>query len=345
MEEKKRKRLVLIDGHSILFRAFHAYPHLTTSQGELINAVYGFTNILLSVVRELEPTHLAVCFDRAKPTFRHKEYKGYKAHRPEMPADLAGQQERVEEVVSVLNIPIFALEGYEADDVIATLAKQAIQKLKTPAIRNTTSRRLPIRPFRESVTSVGRQNSKLKRNKDDIEVVIVTGDRDALQLVDGKRVMVYAPGRGKQAAGLWDVDAVKERYGLKPEQLDDLKALAGDASDEIPGVRGIGPKTATALVQAYSDLDGVYNRLKEVKTRFGEAVFQKLASGKQSAYLSHKLAELMVDVPIKLELPKCEVSDYDKKCAVSKFRELEFSSLIAKLPDDSFEQMVQEELL
>ena len=325
MEEKGRKRLVLIDGHSVLFRAFHAYPPLTTSKGELVNAVYGFTNILLSVIRELKPSHLAVCFDRAKPTFRHKEYIGYKAHRPEMPADLASQQARVEEVVSVLNIPIFALEGYEADDIIGTLALQA-KSLKVKSQKSL------------------RAGPEAKVKSEDMGVVIVTGDRDALQLVDGKRVMVYTPGRGKQAAAIWDFNAVKERYGLKPEQLDDFKALAGDASDEIPGVRGIGPKTATLLLQTYGDLDSVYRHLREVKDRFGAVTYAKLAEGKADANLSKKLATLVSTVPIKLSLKKCVVSDYNKKKAVKKLQELEFTSLIQRLPDDSFEQMVQEEM-
>ena len=314
----QQKRLVLIDGHSVLFRAFHAYPPLTTRKGELINAVYGFTNILLSVIRELSPSHLVVCFDRDKPTFRHVEYKGYKAHRPEMPADLASQQERVWEIVSILNIPIFSLEGYEADDVIATLVKQAAHGKG--------------------------QRVKGRGKEKDIEVVIVTGDRDALQLVEGKRVVVYTPGRGKQAATLWDVDVVMERYGLTPQQLTDFKALAGDSSDEIPGVKGIGPKTATTLIQTYGDLGRVYHHLKEIKTKFGEAVFQKLADGKESAHLSMKLATIATDAPIVLDLGKCVVSDYDKEKAVEKFRALEFTTLIPRLPDDSFEQMVQEEM-
>jgi DNA polymerase-1 len=308
---KHAKQFVLIDGHSVLFRAFHAYPTLTTSKGELINAVYGFTNILLTVIQELNPTHIAVSFDRAAPTFRHKEYKGYKAHRPEAPEELVNQQDRVEEVVSVLNIPIFAEEGYEADDVIGTLVKQACK--------------FEIR------------NSKF-------EIIIVTSDRDALQLVDDRRVFVYTPGRGKQRAQLWDADAVVEKYGLQPAQFISLKALAGDQSDEIPGVRGIGPKTATLLLQAYGDLEGVYTHSEDVKKRFGEAVARRLSEGKESADLSRRLATIVTDVPITLSLTACAVNDYDKAKVVEKFKELEFHSLILKLPNDSFEQMVQEEI-
>jgi DNA polymerase-1 len=313
-KRENKRRLVLIDGHSILFRAFHAYPELTTSKGELVNAVYGFANILLTVIKDLEPTHIAVSFDREEPTFRHEEYEGYKAHRPEAPEELITQQGRVEEIVSVLNIPIFAVEGFEADDVIGTLTRQA-----------TTSKK------------------QATRDKD-LEVVIVTGDQDMFQLVDSKWVLVYTPARGKQKSKLWDAEAVHEKYGLKPTQLVDFKALSGDPSDEIPGVRGVGPKTATALLKEYGSLDRIYKSLNKIKQKFGEAVFKKLKDGKESAKLSKKLAAIALDVPIKLSLGACVVHDYDKAEAVRKFEELEFSSLIKKLPNDDFEQMVQEEM-
>ena len=198
---KDAKQLVLIDGHSVLFRAFHAYPTLTTSKGELINAVYGFTNILLTVIQELNPTHIAVSFDRAAPTFRHKEYKGYKAHRPEAPEELVNQQDRVEEVVSILNIPIFAEEGYEADDVIGTLVKQAC-KFEIPS------------------NLAGRRNSKF-------EIIIVTSDRDALQLVDDRRGFVYNPGRGEQKAQLWEAEGGGEEHGLQAAAVILLQGIAG----------------------------------------------------------------------------------------------------------------------
>jgi DNA polymerase-1 len=322
---KRKKRLVLIDGHSILFRAFHAYPHLTTSKGELVNAVYGFTNILLTVIRDLGPTHIAVSFDREEPTFRHEEYEGYKAHRPEAPVELTDQQDRVEEIVSVLNIPIFAVEGFEADDVIGTLAFQAkSQKVKSP----------------KSKVPPGRARGK----SDGIEVVIVTGDQDMFQVVDSKRVLVYTPARGKQKAQLWDAGTVTKKYGLKPSQLVDLKAMAGDASDAIPGVKGIGPKTATKLLLKYETLERIYKHLDSIKNEFGSAAYQKLVDGKESAFLSKKLGAIVLDVPIKLSLRACVVHDYDKTEAVERFKELEFTSLIKKLPNDGFEQMVQDTL-
>ena len=295
-------KLVLIDGHAVLFRAFHAYPPLTTSKGELVNAVYGFSSILLNVIGELKPEYIVVTFDRDKPTFRHTEYVTYKAQREPMPTELKDQQERVEEVVKILNIPIFAVEGYEADDVIGTLARQA--------------------------------------NEVD-QVVIVTGDKDALQLVDHERVVVHMPGRGRIPAKVYDEKLVEKEYGLTPEQIPDYKGLSGDASDNIAGVKGIGPKTAIQLLQAFGTVEGIYKHLGEVSN---PRVMKLLAEGQESAVISKKMATIVVDVPIELDLPKCAVADYDKEKVVELFEELEFRSLIKKLPNDSFEQMVQEAL-
>jgi DNA polymerase-1 len=321
---KQKNRLVLIDGHSILFRAFHAYPLLTTKSGELVNAVYGFTNILLTVIKDLEPTHIAVSFDLAEPTFRHEEYEGYKASRPEAPEELVSQMDRVKQVVEVINIPIFEKVGFEADDVIGTLARKAtVSKIQKSS----------------STSRYGKSKSQIPN----LEVVVVTGDRDAFQLVD-ERVKVYMPARGKQSSKIWDAADVREFYGLEPEQLIDFKALAGDPSDEIPGIRGIGPKTATKLLQKYSTLEKVYKNLSSIKVDFGEAVFKKIQDGKKSAKMSKKLAKIVTNVPIKLSLKACIVHDYDKSKTLEMFKKLEFKSLIGKLPNDSFEQMVQEEL-
>ncbi len=305
----KKEKLALIDGHSVLFRAYYAYPPLTTKEGELVNAVYGFTNILLSVIRDLEPTHIAVSFDRSKPTFRHEEYKGYKANRAETPMELKDQQGRVEEVVRILNIPIFALDGFEADDVIGTLTEQAIGK-----------------------------------KQDGLEVVIVTGDQDAFQLLDEDGVLVYTPGRKNSQPKLWNAEAVKEKYGLIPAQIIDYKSLAGDSSDAIPGVKGIGPKMATKLLQTYTTREGIYNNLEEVKNKFGNSVFNKLKQGEKLSELSYRLATIDRQAPIKLSLPECEIHDYDKSKAVALFEALDFKSLINKLPNDLFEQMVEEEI-
>lgn len=294
-----KKRLVLIDGHAIVHRAYHAYPaSLSTSTGEQINAVYGFSNILLTVLQELTPSHVAVAFDLDKPTFRHIDYVGYKAHRPEVDSELTDQLERVKQVVKALNIPIFEVEGFEADDVIGTLAEQA-------------------------------HKNKMA------EIIIVTGDQDAMQLVNG-RVKVWVPGRGKAAAKLYGVEEVKERYGLEPEQIVDLKALCGDASDNIPGVKGIGPKTAKQLLKKFLTVERIYSQLDKAMERgeISTVVGKRLADDYEEAVRSKKLAKIVTEVPIKLSWKDCWLEDYDKAKAVKLFEKLEFKSLIKKLPND-----------
>lgn len=290
------KRLVLIDGHAILHRAYHAFPStLKTRQGELVNAVYGFTRMLLTVLEDLKPTFLAVAFDLPQPTFRHQEYVGYQIQRPEMDKELAGQIKRVYQVVKSLNIPIFTRPRFEADDVIGTLAKQVSQ-------------------------------NKVHRTKN-IEVMIVTGDKDIMQLVD-KKVKVYAPQRGFAEPEIFDEKKVKILLGVTPKQIIDYKALIGDASDNYPGVSGIGPKTAVELLGQYGDLKTIYKNLKKIKPLLA----QKLQDGQENALLSQKLATIITKVPLKLDLKACLVHDYDHQKAIKLFEELEFKSLINKLP-------------
>jgi len=285
-----RKRLVLIDGHHILHRAYHAFPPtLTTRKGELVNAVYGFTRILLKVIADLQPKYLAVTFDRPEPTFRHKEFIGYQVQRPKMDAELADQIERVHQIVDSLNIPIFEKPGFEADDLIGTLSGQAMKKK--------------------------------------IETIIVTGDKDIMQLV-GKRVRLYLPQKGFSEAILCGEKEVEEILGIKPKQVVDYKAMVGDSSDNYPGVSGIGPKTAVKLLIKYGDLKNIYRHLKVLPDK----VAKKLAEGKESAELSQKLATIVVNAPVKLDLPACLVADYNQDEAIKLFQELEFRSLINKLP-------------
>ena len=290
------KKLVLVDGHAVVFRAYYAFPAtLTTRSGEQINAVYGFASILLNVLRDLKPTHVAVAFDLDKPTFRHLEYVDYKAQRPEVDVELTDQLERVRQVVTALNIPIFQVEGFEADDVIGTLGKQA-QKKK-------------------------------------IDTVIVTGDQDAMQLVNG-HIKVYVPARGLKPAKIYGEAEVKERYGLTPKQIIDLKALSGDVSDNIPGIHGVGPKTATKLLQEYNDVDGIYKKIEKITG----SLKQKLVDGYEEAERGKKLATIVLDVPITLDLKACELKNYDKRKVMDLFEELGFKSLYKRLPDDSFEE-------
>jgi len=287
------KKLVLIDGHAILHRAYYALPKtLKTRKGEMLNAVYGFTRMLLKVISDLKPTYLAVTFDLPKPTFRHKEYIGYQAQRPKMETELKNQIERIYQVVRALNIPIFAVEGYEADDVIGTLANQAAKKK--------------------------------------VEAIIVTGDKDLLQLVEPK-IKVYAPKKGFSEPVLYDKGKVKKEMGIKPGQIVDYKALVGDASDNYPGVPGVGPKTATMLLGEYKDLDTIYKDLPEID-KIKPTIAKKLIEGRESAELSRKLAQIVTNVPIKLNLKACLIHDYDHQKAQKLFEELGFKSLIEKLP-------------
>jgi len=299
------KRLVLIDGHAILYRAYHAFPQsLTTRKGELINAVYGFARMLLKVIEDLKPAYIAVAFDLPAPTFRHREFIGYQAQRPKMETALGDQIERVYQIVQTLNIPVFTAEGYEADDIIGTLANQAAQKK--------------------------------------IMTIIVTGDKDIMQLV-GPKIKIYAPIKGFSQAKLFDVKAVKEFLGVKPEQIIDYKALVGDPSDNYPGVPGIGPKTAVGLLSEFKSLKGIYKKLlldqpkkplsqSDQNKNIRPAVIKKLKEGRESAELSRRLAEIITNAPVKLNLKACRVHDYDRQKAQALFEQLEFKSLINKLP-------------
>jgi DNA polymerase-1 len=286
-----KKKLVLIDGHALAYRAYHALPFdsFSTRRGELTNAVYGFISMLLAVLRDERPDYIAVTFDVGR-TFRHDEYPLYKAHREAMPEELATQLQRINQVVEAFNIPIFTAEGYEADDVLGTLACQAAQQ--------------------------------------GAQTLIVTGDTDAFQLIDGN-TRVLTSRRQYSDTVIYDEAGIQERYGLKPRQLVDYKGLVGDSSDNIPGVRGVGEKTATQLLQEYGNLEAIYEHLDEVKSaRFRKA----LETGRDEAFLSKHLATIVTDVPLELDLEACRVTGYDHDRVAALFRELEFRSLLERLP-------------
>jgi len=334
-------KLVLIDGNAILHRAYHAYPPLTTSKGELINAVYGFTSILLTVLKQIKPKYVAVTFDKKAPTFRHIEYKAYKAHRPKMDEELVGQIDRVHEVVRTLNMPIFEIDGFEADDVIGTLAKKVVD---INVIANFSLRKRKLPKVKQACYGAGK-SAKTK----ELEVIIVTGDYDTLQLVN-KNVRVMMPPRGKQPAAIFNKEAVIKKYGFTPNYIIDFKALVGDASDGIPGVTGIGPKTATDLINQFGTIENIYRELgitldKKKATRKSQiktSVLQKLFDGAELAKLSKRLATIVTNVPLKLNLEKCRLLDYDRKKAIELFEKLEFRTLINRLPSESWEEIIKE---
>lgn len=311
--------LMLVDGHALAYRAYHAFPPLTTKDGRLVNAVYGFSRILLTVLRDLKCEYICVSFDLPKPTFRHEKYSSYKAQREEMPTELQSQIELIKEVVTSLNIPIYSLEGYEADDVIGTIANQAV--------------------------SGEFDHGSIEK------VYIVTGDRDAFQLVTDK-IHVYVPPRGKDAFYLeCGPEEVKERMGIGPEQIVDYKSLAGDASDNIPGVKGIGDKTAVRLLQAFGTSEKIYEGIKTPsllnetqKVLLKPKVVENLARDYEAMVMSRELATIDVNAPISLKLDDCLVKNYDKNKVTELLESLEFRSLVKLLPQDQFETSVQSAL-
>src|SRR3989344_1238927 len=301
------RRLVLIDGHAIIHRAYHAYPALTTPSGEPSQAAYGFVAILLRVTNELQPSHLIVCFDLPVATFRHEAYIAYQAHRPTTAPDLVNQIEMVKEVVEVSGIPVYTAAGFEADDVIGTLAKQAVKSEQV----NGASEGLD-------------------------EVVIVTGDRDIMQLVNDKKgVSVYAPINGMSNARLVHENEVKEYVGVTPDKIVDYKALIGDSSDNYPGVPGIGPKAAQNLLEKFGSLEEIYRKLEEGKGKLdsvAESVTAKLLAGKDSAFLSQHLARIATHAPVGLDLERAEIKDLSKnKHFLQKLKELGFKSLVVRI--------------
>lgn len=287
----KNKRLILIDGNAIIHRAYHALPPLTTKQGEIVNAVYGFASTLLNVIDKFKPDYVVATFDLAGPTFRHEKFKAYKANRVKADDELYAQIPRVKEVVNAFNIPIYEKRGFEADDVIGTICKQ------------------------------------IRDKKEHVETIIVTGDMDTLQLIDGAE-KVYTMRRGLSDSVLYDKEKVMERYGFGPEQLIDFKGLRGDPSDNIPGVKGIGEKTATDLLQKYGTLSGVYENIENIKG----AIKEKLIRDKTNAFLSKELATIRLDAPVELEIEKAHLHDFDRDKIIKLFNELEFFSLVKRLP-------------
>jgi len=283
--------LLLFDGNALVHRAFHALPPLTQHKtGEMVNAVYGFASTLLKVFADFKPTHWAVAFDRPTPTFRHKMFEEYKAQRPATPEELKSQIKKVHQLVAAFHIPVFEIDGFEADDVLGTLSQQA--------------------------------------DEQGIETIIVTGDNDMLQAVL-PRVKTLAPRRTFTDTILYDEQAVEQKYGIKPEQLADLKALAGDVSDNIPGVPGIGEKTATKLLQQYGSLQGIYNHIADITPG---KLQNTLREYRTQAFRNKELSTIVKDVPIKLDLKTCQVSHYDRNEVARLFQELEFINLLPRLP-------------
>lgn len=280
-------KLVIVDGNAIMHRAFHAIPPLSTKKGEPINAVYGLVSMLLKVIQDIKPTHIAVAFDEKEQTFRQIELPTYQAQRPPMANELSSQFEKARAFLASANIPVYSKPGYEADDVIGTIA----DKSKEP-------------------------------------VVIVTGDRDQLQLVNDKKdIKLYMPVVGFNNAKLYGEAETIERMGVPPTQIADLKSLTGDASDNYFGVAGIGPKTAESLLSKYKSTVGIYEHVKEIP----EKVREKLEKGKASADQSYFLATIDRKVPVDFDFDKMGKWSLANPDVLKLFEEFSFKTLTERI--------------
>lgn len=287
---QENNKLFLVDGSSLAFRSFFAMITSGMRNADSIPtwAVYGFFSSLFDLIEKRNPHSMAICFDLGEPTFRHEQFEEYKAHRDEMPDDLSIQWPIIKQAVEALSIPVYELAGWEADDIIGTVAKKAMT-------RNLTT-------------------------------VILTGDQDAFQLLDGHIEVLMPTKEGLKTYGRQEVF---EKLGVWPEQIIDYKALCGDTSDNIPGVKGIGPKTAVTLLSQYQTLDGIYEHLSEIKSASQRA---KLEEGKSSAYASQMLATIRLDVPLDFDFDHCELKCEDPTKICEIFRNMEFRNLLKRMP-------------
>lgn len=289
---ENKENFIIIDSNSVIHRAFHALPPLTTRDGKVINAVYGFLLVLFKLIKELKPKYIAACFDLPEPTFRKQSFEQYKAHRKKAPDELYEQIPVVKEVLNKFNIPVFEKSGYEGDDLIGTLA------------------------------------FKSKKNN-----IVVSGDLDNLQLIN-QNTSVYYLNKGVKNAVLCDEKAIAEKYeGLTPDQLIDFKGLRGDASDNIPGVKGIGEKTALKLIKEFGNIKNLYDNLE--KADISLSVKEKLKEGKENAFLSRELVEIRKDVPVEVNFEDCEWGGYDEKEVVQMLRDFGFNSLVKNVSPDA----------
>ncbi|MFI0481650.1 DNA polymerase I [Actinomadura sp. 9N215] len=286
----KRDRLLLLDGHSLAYRAFFALPveNFSTTDGQPTNAVYGFTSMLINVLRDEQPSHIAVAFDRSEPTFRHEQYVEYKAGRQKTPDEFRSQVSLIFEVLDALRIPRMSVAGFEADDIIATLSVQAVNA--------------------------------------GMETLIVTGDRDAFQLVNDDVTILY-PVRGVSELSRMDPAAVETRYGVPPVRYRELAALVGESSDNLPGVPGVGPKTAAKWLAKYGDLDTLVDRVDEIKGKAGDSLREHLAG----VLRNHQINKLDTEVGLELTPPQLTMGQWDREEIHTLFDSLQFRVLRERL--------------
>ncbi len=301
----QNKKIVLIDGQAVLHRAWHALPELTDPQGRVVNAVYGFTALLLKLIREQSPSHLIVAFDTKAPTFRHQEYKEYKAGREKQPQKFYDQIDLTKEILESFNLPYFYQDGFEADDIIGALIKQQKKKF-------------PLSKF-----------------------LIVTGDLDLCQLIDSQ-TSVYFLRQGISQIKIYQEKEVQEKFGLKPQQLIDLKALWGDPSDNIKGVEGVGPKTALNLIKKFKNIENLYQSLekKDSPEKLGlkKPLIEKLKKNKKQVFQDKRLVTIQQKIPgLKInKIPSLKEIDPEEMIAVLK--KFGFQSLIKRIEKNGINQ-------
>ncbi|MBR4945084.1 MAG: DNA polymerase I [Peptococcaceae bacterium] len=283
------KKLIVIDGNSLANRAFYAIPILSNSKGVITNAVYGFTNMLMRIIKQEKPDYLAVAFDVSRKVFRHEKYTDYKAQRKGMPEELRGQMDLIKDVLRAMNIGIYEKEGYEGDDVIGTMVRWAEQQ--------------------------------------NLHSIVLTGDKDSLQLISDK-TSVYLTKKGISELAKYDVAAFQEEYNLVPDQVRDLKGLMGDTSDNIPGVPGVGEKTALKLLHQYGTVEELYQHLDDFK---GKKLGDKLRENEEMAYLSKDLATIFCEVPLEFDMDTLAMQPFNVPLLTALYKELELRSLLTEL--------------
>lgn len=298
---EKNKTLIVIDSNSVIHRAYHALPPLTTKKGELVNAVYGFLLVFFKIIREFDPDCLIACFDSPALTFRHKKFKAYKAKRPPTPPELASQFPKIKEILKAFNVSVFEKAGYEADDLIGTLSCLLKEKLPPQA-----------------------------------EIIILSGDLDNLQLINEK-TKVYVLRKGVKDTILYDENLVREKYqGLGPEQLVDFKALKGDPSDNVSGLKGIGEKTAQGLIREFGSLEQLYSELEsksEKSKKIKPKIKEILLSQKEIVFFNRTLVKICKNAPLDFDFAKCRWEGYDQEKITAILQNFEFYTLIKRLPE------------
>lgn len=283
------EKIFLIDGNHLVHRSFYAIKPLHTRSGIQTNAVFGFFSILLNLIEKENPKYLAVTFDEKAPTFRHKEHDAYKATRTKAPDELYTQIPIIKEILNAFSVPYYSIEGWEADDLLGTFSHQAVAQ--------------------------------------GVNAMIITGDHDALQLIDEDKILVIFPHKGYREPIIFNKEKVIEKFGITPEQLIDYKGICGDSSDNLKGVKGIGAKGAQALLQKYGTVENIYEHIDEIVGKTQE----KLINDKESAITCKRLAKIITDVPMELKMDECVLCEFDAERIQNKLEEYDLFSLQKRL--------------